>query len=229
MVGLPGVSKTTMLRALARHLGREADRFVDVTGDEQLTAYSLVGTFDPPMVLKGGYRPEYFMPGPLTRAMTAGGILYVEEINRAPSGALNVLMTALSEGYLEVPHLGRVEALPGFTVVGALNPLDDVGTARLSRGLADRFVVLELDSLAMRSWRSYAAAVATAGRASMHSRSTWRASRAVMPICATAPRSARPSTSSTLSPATRLTTSTRAPCGCSPAVPTRASCESGRP
>ena len=145
MVGLPGVSKTTMLRALARHLGREADRFVDVTGDEQLTAYSLVGTFDPPMVLKGGYRPEYFMPGPLTRAMTAGGILYVEEINRAPSGALNVLMTALSEGYLEVPHLGRVEALPGFTVVGALNPLDDVGTARLSRGLADRFVVLELD------------------------------------------------------------------------------------
>jgi MoxR-like ATPase/Mg-chelatase subunit ChlD len=145
LVGLPGVSKTTMLRALARHLGTEPDRFVDVTGDEQLTAHSLVGTFDPPMVLRNGFRPEYFTPGPLTRAMTAGGILYVEEINRAPSGALNVLMTALSEGYLEVPRLGRVEARPGFTVVGALNPLDDVGTARLSRGLADRFIVLELD------------------------------------------------------------------------------------
>ncbi len=145
LVGLPGVSKTTMLRALARHLGTEPDRFVDVTGDEQLTAHSLVGTFDPPMVLRNGFRPEYFTPGPLTRAMTAGGILYVEEINRAPSGALNALMTALSEGYLEVPRLGRVEARPGFTVVGALNPLDDVGTARLSRGLADRFIVLELD------------------------------------------------------------------------------------
>ncbi len=145
LVGLPGVSKTTMLRALARHLGTEPDRFIDVTGDEQLTAHSLVGTFDPPMVLRGGFRPEYFTPGPLTRAMTAGGILYVEEINRAPSGALNALMTALSEGYLEVPRLGRVEARPGFTVVGALNPLDDVGTARLSRGLADRFIVLELD------------------------------------------------------------------------------------
>lgn len=145
LVGLPGVSKTTMLRALARHHGTESDRFIDVTGDEQLTAHSLVGTFDPPLVLRGGYRAEYFMPGPLTRAMQAGGILYVEEINRAPSGALNALITALSEGYLEVPRLGRVEARPRFTVVGALNPLDDVGTARLSRGLADRFIVLELD------------------------------------------------------------------------------------
>jgi MoxR-like ATPase/Mg-chelatase subunit ChlD len=145
LVGLPGVSKTTMLRALAHHLGSEADRFVDVTGDEQLTAHLLVGTFDPATVLRGGYRPEHFVPGPLTRAMTAGGILYVEEVNRAPSGALNALLTALSEGYVEVPHLGRVDARPGFTIVGALNPLDDVGTARLSRGLLDRCVVLELD------------------------------------------------------------------------------------
>src|SRR5919198_1672625 len=145
LVGLPGVSKTTMVRALAPHLGDEPDRFVDVTGDEQLTAHALVGTFDPPMVLKDGYRPQHFAPGPLARAMNAGGILYLEEMNRAPAGALNVLMTALSERYLEVPRLGRVEAEAGFTVIGAANPLDDVGTARLSRGLADRFVVLELD------------------------------------------------------------------------------------
>jgi len=145
LLGLPGVSKTTMLRALASHLGQEPDRFVDVTGDEQLTAHALVGTFDPPMVLKDGYRPEHFVPGPLVQAMRAGGIVYLEEVNRAPSGALNVLITALSERYLEVPRLGRVDARPGFTVVAAANPLDDVGTARLSRGLADRFLILELD------------------------------------------------------------------------------------
>jgi MoxR-like ATPase/Mg-chelatase subunit ChlD len=145
LLGLPGVSKTTIVRALARHLGGGPDAFVDATGDEQLTAHALVGTFDPPMVLKDGYRPEHFVAGPLVRAMQAGGILYVEELNRAPSGALNALLTALSDGYVEVPRLGRVEARPGFTVVGAANPLDDVGTARLSRGLADRFLVLELD------------------------------------------------------------------------------------
>jgi MoxR-like ATPase/Mg-chelatase subunit ChlD len=145
LLGLPGVSKTTIVRALAGHLGDGPDRFVDATGDEQLTAHALVGTFDPPMVLKDGYRPEHFVPGPLVRAMRAGGILYVEELNRAPSGALNALLTALSDGYVEVPRLGRVAAEPGFTVIGAANPLDDVGTARLSRGLADRFIVLELD------------------------------------------------------------------------------------
>src|SRR5438105_8586537 len=75
LLGLPGVSKTTMLRALARHLGTEPDRFVDVTGDEQLSAHALAGGFDPPMVLRDGYRPEHFVPGPLARAMVAGGIL----------------------------------------------------------------------------------------------------------------------------------------------------------
>jgi MoxR-like ATPase len=98
LLGLPGVSKTTIVRALARHLGDGADRFVDTTGDEQLTAHALVGTFDPPMVLRDGYRPEHFVPGPLVRAMRAGGILYVEELNRAPSGALNALLTAMSDG-----------------------------------------------------------------------------------------------------------------------------------
>jgi MoxR-like ATPase/Mg-chelatase subunit ChlD len=145
LLGLPGVSKTTIVRALAAHLGDGPDRFVDATGDEQLTAHALVGTFDPPMVLKDGYRPEHFVAGPLVRAMRAGGILYVEELNRAPSGALNALLTALSDGYVEVPRLGRVRAAPGFTVIGAANPLDDVGTARLSRGLADRFLVIELE------------------------------------------------------------------------------------
>jgi MoxR-like ATPase len=144
LLGLPGVSKTTLVRALAARVAAGPDGFVDATGDEQLTAHALVGGFDPPMVLKDGYRPEHFVAGPLVQAMRAGGILYVEELNRAPSGALNVLLTALSDRYVEVPRLGRVDAAPGFTVVGAANPLDDVGTARLSRGLADRFVTLEL-------------------------------------------------------------------------------------
>ncbi|MGH9055791.1 MAG: AAA family ATPase [Acidimicrobiales bacterium] len=145
LLGLPGVSKTTMLRALGRALAEGGRGLVEVTGDEQLSAQSLVGAFDPPLVLKGGYHPEHFVPGPLVTAMRAGGILYVEEVNRAPAGALNALMTALSDRYVDVPHLGRVDAASGFTLVGAANPLDDIGTARLSRGLVDRFVTLELD------------------------------------------------------------------------------------
>ncbi|HET9972555.1 MAG TPA: AAA family ATPase [Streptosporangiaceae bacterium] len=145
LLGPPGVSKTTMLRALAGPAGCDHDAVHWVTGDEQLSAHVLVGTFDPSLVLREGYRPEHFWPGPLVRTMRDGGILYIEELNRAPSGALNVLITALSEGYVDVAHLGQVHAARGFMVVGSANPLDDVGTGRLSRGLLDRFLVLEVD------------------------------------------------------------------------------------
>ena len=145
LVGPPGVSKTTIVRALATALDTGQAPVVWVTGDEQLTAHALVGGFDPALVMRAGYKQDHFEPGPLTRAMQLGGVLYVEEINRAPSGALNAMLTALSERYLEVPRLGRIAATAGFTVVGGANPLDDVGTSRLSRGLLDRFVVIEMD------------------------------------------------------------------------------------
>ncbi|MEB3103597.1 AAA family ATPase [Ferviditalea candida] len=143
LIGMPGVSKTTILSAISKELNGEG-RLFQATGDEQLSAYSLVGTFDPALVIKEGYKQEYFLPGPLTKAMRQGGILYIEEFNRAPSGALNVLMTALSDGYIEIPHYGRVVAESGFSLIGSSNPIDDIGTERLSRGLADRFVMLEL-------------------------------------------------------------------------------------
>jgi MoxR-like ATPase/Mg-chelatase subunit ChlD len=144
LLGPPGVSKTTMLRVLAGPAAQGRDPVHWVTGDEQLSAHVLVGTFDPSLVLREGYQPAHFWPGPLVRGMRDGGILYIEELNRAPSGALNVLITALSERYVEVAHLGQVRAAPGFMVVGSANPLDDIGTGRLSRGLLDRFLVLEL-------------------------------------------------------------------------------------
>ncbi|HLI37949.1 MAG TPA: AAA family ATPase [Streptosporangiaceae bacterium] len=144
LLGPPGVSKTTLLRALAGPVTGDRDPVHWVTGDEQLSAHVLTGTFDPSLVLREGYRPEHFWPGPLVRAMRDGGILYIEELNRAPSGALNVLITALSEGYADVAYLGRVHAARGFMVAGSANPLDDIGTGRLSRGLLDRFLVIEL-------------------------------------------------------------------------------------
>ena len=76
LFGLPGVSKTTIVREVAAMLGLDrGSRLFTATGDEQLTAFSLVGTFDPALVLQGGFKAEYFTPGPLVQAMEAGGIL----------------------------------------------------------------------------------------------------------------------------------------------------------
>jgi MoxR-like ATPase len=124
-----------LLRAVAEGLGIG---FVFVEGNAELTPARLVGHFDPARVLNEGYEPDVFVDGPLVTAMRDGSLLYVEEINRIPEETLNVLITVMSEGELNVPRFGRVVAADGFRLVAAMNPFDAVGTARISGAVYDR-------------------------------------------------------------------------------------------
>ena len=133
--GPPGTGKSTLLRAVAESLGIG---FVFVEGNAELTPARLVGHFDPARVLNEGYEPDVFVDGPLVTAMRDGSLLYVEEINRIPEETLNVLITVMSEGELNVPRYGRVVASDGFRLVAAMNPFDAVGTARISGAVYDR-------------------------------------------------------------------------------------------
>lgn len=133
--GPPGTGKSTLLRAIAHELGIG---FEFVEGNAELTPARLVGHFDPARVLAEGYDPSIFVDGPLVTAMRDGSLLYVEELNRVPEETLNVLITVMSEGELNVPRLGRVLAAPGFRLVAAMNPFDAVGTARISGAVYDR-------------------------------------------------------------------------------------------
>ena len=133
--GPPGTGKSTLLRAIAHELGIG---FEFVEGNAELTPARLVGHFDPARVLAEGYDPTIFVDGPLITAMRDGSLLYVEELNRVPEETLNVLITVMSEGELNVPRLGRVLAEPGFRLVAAMNPFDAVGTARISGAVYDR-------------------------------------------------------------------------------------------
>jgi MoxR-like ATPase len=133
--GPPGTGKSTLLRAVAEGLGIG---FVFVEGNAELTPARLVGHFDPARVLNEGYEPDVFVDGPLVTAMRDGSLLYVEEINRIPEETLNVLITVMSEGELNVPRYGRVVAAEGFRLVAAMNPFDAVGTARISGAVYDR-------------------------------------------------------------------------------------------
>ena len=133
--GPPGTGKSTLLRAVAEGLGIG---FVFVEGNAELTPARLVGHFDPARVLTDGYDPDVFVNGPLVTAMRDGSLLYVEEINRIPEETLNVLITVMSEGELNVPRYGRIAASTGFRLVAAMNPFDAVGTARISGAVYDR-------------------------------------------------------------------------------------------
>lgn len=139
--GPVGVGKTALARAVAEGLGRG---WVRVDGDGRYTESKLVGHFDPPGVLEKGYLPELFVAGPLVAAMRAGAVLFVNELNRMPEGVQNVLLPALDEGVVQVPHLGAVRAAAGFAVIATQNPAEFVATGQLSEALLDRFELVRL-------------------------------------------------------------------------------------
>ena len=140
--GPPGTSKSTVLQSIVKEMRVP---FLQVTGNQDLTAAKLIGHFDLAQAPAKRYKPEHFQYGPLTWAMREGAILYVEEFNRLPDDTASIFVPATAEHALAVPHLGMVVAKPEFRVVAAMNPLDDTGTLRVSRTLRDRFCSIYLD------------------------------------------------------------------------------------
>ena len=134
--GPPGTSKSTILRAITGHWGVP---FVLVEGNAELTPARLVGHHNPARVLREDYSAENFVPGPLIEAMQSGGFLYIEELNRAPEDTLNTLLAAMAEREVAVPRVGTITALPTFRVLASMNPFDNVGTARISDSVYDRW------------------------------------------------------------------------------------------
>ncbi|MBF4766219.1 MoxR family ATPase [Nocardioides agariphilus] len=139
--GPPGTSKTAILTAITRAWDVP---LVFVEGNAELTPSRIVGHHSPSLVLKDDYSTENFVDGPLPAAMRQGAFLYIEELNRVPEETINVLITAMSDRQITIARVGRVDALDTFRVVGSLNPADDIGTARLSRSLLDRFCRLAI-------------------------------------------------------------------------------------
>ncbi len=139
--GPVGVGKTTLALAACRDRGRT---IVRVDGDDRFSESRLAGWFDPPLVLRLGYREQAFVLGPLVQAMREGRVLFLNELNRLPEAAQNLLLPALDEDVVQVPHLGPVHAAVGFQVVATQNPAEYVATGHLSEALCDRFEHLEV-------------------------------------------------------------------------------------
>ncbi len=140
--GPVGVGKTTVALVICKILGRKVIR---IDADDRYTESKLTGWFDPPLVLKKGYAPESFCEGPLVKAMREGSILFINELNRMPEAVQNVLLPALDEKFIIIPHLGEIKASPKFQVIATQNPAEYIATSHLSEALRDRFEHVILD------------------------------------------------------------------------------------
>jgi MoxR-like ATPase len=126
--GVPGVAKTTLVKALAKSLGCSVRR-IQFTPD--LLPADITGTY----VLN---------PKEGTFAMRAGpifaNVVLADEINRAPAKTQSALLEAMQEQQVTVE--GERFALPDpFFVLATQNPIDLEGTYPLPEAQIDRFLV----------------------------------------------------------------------------------------
>jgi MoxR-like ATPase len=131
LVGVPGLAKTLLVRALARALAWEFRR-IQFTPD--LMPADILGTelleTDPAT----GARRLRFVPGPLFT-----NVLLADEINRTPPKTQAALLEAMQE--LSVTVAGRTLPIePPFFVVATQNPIEQEGTYPLPEAQLDRFM-----------------------------------------------------------------------------------------
>ena len=137
-----GTGKTYIAQALAQYAKQS---FFRVDGSEDVLSHTLVGYFDPPVVIAKGYKEEAFIYGPLSQAMVEGGCLFINELNRVPESTQNVLLSALDEQIVIIPKLKTIHAQPGFITMATQNPAAHVGVSALGEALKDRFVWIQIN------------------------------------------------------------------------------------
>ncbi len=126
--GLPGLAKTTAVKALADTLDAEFTR-IQFTPD--LLPADLVGTqiYDP----KSG--EFHTRKGPLF-----GNIVLADEINRAPAKVQSALLEAMEERQVTLGD--ETYPLPSpFLVLATQNPIEQEGTYPLPEAQVDRFLM----------------------------------------------------------------------------------------
>jgi len=113
------------------------ERFVRIQGSPDLTVEDMLGDIDPIKVMKfGPLAVESFTPGKIFKAN--GGVLFFDEVNRAPEKLQNALLQVLEEGRATIGSYD-IELNADFVMIGTMNPEDFAATERLSEVLLDRF------------------------------------------------------------------------------------------
>lgn len=140
LTGPTGCGKTR----LVEHMGRLLDRpVVTISCHDDLTSSDLVGRF----MISGG--DVVWNDGPLTRAIKAGAICYLDEVVEARHDSLAVLHSlADHRRALYLDRAGEVvQAPPPFILVCSYNPAYRSSLKDLKASFRQRFVTLAMSYL----------------------------------------------------------------------------------
>ncbi len=136
--GPTGCGKTRFMEYMAWRLKRP---LITVSCHDDLTASDLVGRF----LVKGG--ETTWVDGPLTQAVRAGGICYLDEIVEARKDTMVVIHPLADDRrVLPIEKLGSlIEATPEFCLAISYNPGYQSVLKDLKQSTRQRFVALEFD------------------------------------------------------------------------------------
>ncbi len=126
--GVPGVAKTTLVKAFATTLGCSVRR-IQFTPD--LLPADITGTY----VLNPRDGTFQLRPGPIF-----ANVVLADEINRAPAKTQSALLEAMQERQVTIEG-DRFELPDPFFVLATQNPVDLEGTYPLPEAQIDRFLV----------------------------------------------------------------------------------------
>lgn len=125
--GVPGVAKTTMIKAITRALGLQFNR-IQFTPD--LMPADLIGT----LVYNPRTQEFETKKGPIF-----ANLILADEINRAPAKVQSALLEAMQERQVTIGSSTFPLNSP-FLVFATQNPLEQEGTYRLPEAQVDRFM-----------------------------------------------------------------------------------------
>lgn len=136
--GPTGCGKSRFVEAMAARLRRP---LVTVACNDETSAHDLIGRW----LVKGG--DTVWQDGPVTRAVRAGAVLYLDEVAEAREDVI-VVLHPLADHRRQL-YIDRLDvtltAAPGFLLVASFNPGYRRGLRELKPSTRQRFVALDFD------------------------------------------------------------------------------------